>query len=124
MPRPLPPASAGLDAATLGSLDDLRTAHKGGMDPNGLGVSRLATDVMWSDPVLEPGFSENVSRGVGMVFGPDVTERFLRENGLRLILRSHEGPDAREGREGMGDMLAGYTLDHDTPGERRGRWTA
>ena len=110
---------AGLDImATLGSLADLRAANKGGLDPNGLGASRLATDVMWSDPVMEPGFAVNEVRGgVGMIFGPDVTERFLRENGLRLILRSHEGPDAREGREDMGNMLEGYTLDHDTPGE-------
>lgn len=44
------------------------------MDPNGLGASRLAADVLWSDPVGEPGFRPNVARGVGMVFGPDVTE--------------------------------------------------
>jgi hypothetical protein len=39
-------------------------------------------------------------------------QRFLKENGLKLILRSHEGPDAREGRSDMGSMLEGYTLDH------------
>lgn len=44
------------------------------MDPNGLGVARLASDVLWSDPVNEPGFQLNVGRGVGMIFGPDVTE--------------------------------------------------
>ena len=42
-------------------------------------------------------------------------QRFLSENGLRLVLRSHEGPDAREGREDMQAMTQGYTLDHDTP---------
>ncbi|PSC75899.1 Serine threonine-phosphatase 7 [Micractinium conductrix] len=109
------PQLFGLDDATLGGLDDLRRANKGGMDPNGLGASRLAADVLWSDPVGEPGFQPNVARGVGMVFGPDVTERFLAENGLRLVLRSHEGPDAREGRDDMGPMTAGWTLDHDTP---------
>lgn len=75
-PPPPPPArpAPGLDDVTLGGLDDLRRAPKGGMDPNGLGASRLAADVLWSDPVGEPGFQPNVARGVGMVFGPDVTE--------------------------------------------------
>lgn len=99
---------------TLGSLDDLRKAFKGGLDPNGMGQSRLATDVLWSDPVMEPGLRLNEARGVGLVFGPDVTERFLKANNLRLVLRSHEGPDAREGRDDMQHMLEGWTLDHET----------
>lgn len=105
----------GLEDVTLGSLEDLQRSTKGGMDPNGVGASRLASDVLWSDPVADPGFQTNMQRGVGMCFGPDVTERFLSENGLRLVLRSHEGPDAREGREDMKGMLGGFTLDHDTP---------
>jgi serine/threonine-protein phosphatase 5 len=109
------PLLFGLEDVTLGGLEDLSRAGKGGMDPNGLGASRLASDVLWSDPVGEPGFQPNLARGVGMCFGPDVTERFLAENGLRLVLRSHEGPDAREGRDDMQPMSGGYTLDHDTP---------
>lgn len=31
----------------------------------------------------------------GILWGPDVTEAFLRDNGLRCILRGHEG--ARRG---------------------------
>jgi serine/threonine-protein phosphatase 5 len=42
-------------------------------------------------------------------------QRFLTENGLRLVLRSHEGPDARDGRTDMQPMGGGFTLDHDTP---------
>lgn len=42
---------AGLEDVTLGTLEDLRRAGKGGMDPNGLGAARLASDVLWSDPV-------------------------------------------------------------------------
>jgi len=60
---------------------------------------------------------ENEARGIGMVFGPDITEQFLRDNDLGLIIRSHEGPDAREDREGMGNMLEGYTIDHVTQSE-------
>ncbi len=30
----------------------------------------------------------------------------------QLIIRSHEGPDAREKRPGFGGMEEGYTIDH------------
>ena len=71
LPASLP---SGLDDVTLGRLEDLQRGGKGGMDPNGVGNARLASDVLWSDPVGEPGFHLNVARGVGMCFGPDVTE--------------------------------------------------
>jgi serine/threonine-protein phosphatase 5 len=102
---------------SLGSIDDLRgkDTSKGGQDPSGYGAGQLAADIMWSDPVMDPGFEENLARGIGMAFGPDVTERFLKENSLSLILRSHEGPDARDDRDDMKPMSEGWTLDHDTP---------
>ena len=34
----------------------------------------VAADVLWSDPVGEPGMQVNEARGVGLVFGPDVTQ--------------------------------------------------
>ena len=58
----------------MGSLADLRGCSKGGADPNGRGSTMLATDVLWSDPVAEPGMTLNDGRGVGVVFGPDVTQ--------------------------------------------------
>ena len=30
----------------------------------------------------------------------------------KLIIRSHEGPDARDKRPGLGGMDQGYTIDH------------
>lgn len=96
----------------MGDLGDLAASSKGGLDPSGAGASVVATDVLWSDPVAAPGFHVNTSRGVGMVFGPDVTRAFLERNALSLVLRSHEGPDAREGRDDAAPMDAGYTLDH------------
>jgi hypothetical protein len=42
-------------------------------------------------------------------------QAFLEQNGLKLILRSHEGPDARYKREDMPDVQGGYAIDHVTP---------
>lgn len=58
----------------LGNLEDLRSANKGGLDPNGKGSTLVATDVLWSDPVLIEGLELNVQRGIGVVFGPNITE--------------------------------------------------
>ncbi len=58
----------------LKCVQDLRLASKGGVDPNGTGASMLATDVLWSDPVAEPGLCTNDSRGVGLIFGPEITQ--------------------------------------------------
>ena len=61
-------------------LDKVPLAHKGlfwaqgGIDPSGIGATMIATDVMWSDPVAEPGLRTNDARGVGLVFGPDATQ--------------------------------------------------
>ncbi|KAK9810288.1 hypothetical protein WJX72_008052 [[Myrmecia] bisecta] len=106
------PARSGKAPLLVGSLDDLRKSGKGGRDPNGAGFTVLATDVLWSDPVATPGVTVNDARGVGLIFGPDVTKQFLEENALRLILRSHEGPDARFKRDDMPSVDSGYALDH------------
>ena len=41
---------------------------------SGAGKSVIATDVLWSDPSSEPGLMENEARGVGLLFGPDITQ--------------------------------------------------
>lgn len=64
----------------LGSLEDLRASGKGGLDPNGRGSTIVATDVLWSDPVGEEGLCLNSSRGVGVIFGPDVTQVHFHSN--------------------------------------------
>jgi serine/threonine-protein phosphatase 5 len=46
-------------------------------------------DILWSDPMNGAGFAPS-PRGVTVMFGGDVTERFLRENGLQLLIRSHQ----------------------------------
>lgn len=64
----------GVEDFAVGSIDDLRCSSKGGLDPSGFGQSKLAADILWSDPSCESGFKENDGRGIGMVFGPEVTE--------------------------------------------------
>ncbi|KAF3950600.1 hypothetical protein CMV_023668 [Castanea mollissima] len=64
------------------------------------------------DPSMTPGLSLNKERGIGLLWGPDCTENFLKKFNLKLIIRSHEGPDAREKWTGFGGMDEGYTIDH------------
>lgn len=45
-------------------------------------------------------------------------QAFLTSHGLRLIIRSHEGPDARDKRSDLPQVLQGYSVDHTTPGVR------
>lgn len=107
---------------TVGTLDELASAWKGGGDPDGEGDATIAGDVLWSDPAPESGEGSvvglipNENRGIGTMFGPDATSEFLKLNNLSLILRSHEGPDAREDRVGMDPMKNGFSIDHDIAG--------
>jgi hypothetical protein len=70
-----PAANGGVEPQLrLGDLSVLRRAGKGGVDPDGEGNTIVASDVLWSDPVMEPGLKPNDARGVGLVFGPDMTQ--------------------------------------------------
>ena len=51
--------------------------------------SGLMSELLWSDPCKENGRQPS-KRGVGMSFGPDVAKKFLEENKLNLLIRSHE----------------------------------
>jgi diadenosine tetraphosphatase ApaH/serine/threonine PP2A family protein phosphatase/Ca2+-binding EF-hand superfamily protein len=50
---------------------------------------KLYEDLMWSDPRPVRGTSPN-TRGAGVYFGPDITERFCAGNQVSLVVRSHE----------------------------------
>ncbi|VFQ64412.1 unnamed protein product [Cuscuta campestris] len=60
----------------------------------------LMCELLWSDPQPQPGRGPS-KRGVGLAFGGDVTKRFLEDNNLDLVVRSHEVKDK------------GYEIDHD-----------
>ena len=49
-------------------------------------------------------------------FGPDATKEFMTANGVALILRSHEGPDAREDRPELPNVQEGFCVDHHVEG--------
>ncbi|KAM7515969.1 hypothetical protein LguiA_005552 [Lonicera macranthoides] len=102
----------GKSPLTLGSLDELSKARRSVLNPPWEGLNLIPGDVLWSDPSMEPGLSPNTDRGIGLLWGPDCTEEFLKKFNLKLIIRSHEGPDAREKRPGLGTMGEGYTIDH------------
>lgn len=60
----------------------------------------LMCEILWSDPQPQCGRGPS-KRGVGLSFGEDVTKRFLQENNLDLLIRSHEVKDE------------GYEIEHD-----------
>ncbi|XP_050228286.1 serine/threonine-protein phosphatase 5 isoform X2 [Mercurialis annua] len=60
----------------------------------------LMCELLWSDPQPFPGRGPS-KRGVGLSFGGDVTKKFLQENNLDLVVRSHEVKDE------------GYEIEHD-----------
>ena len=46
-------------------------------------------DILWSDPQDALGYAPS-DRGAGVLFGPDCTERFLEQEGLEMLVRSHQ----------------------------------
>ncbi|KAF6176803.1 hypothetical protein GIB67_043090 [Kingdonia uniflora] len=102
-----------VNSLSLGSLEELLKARRSVLDPPWEGKNLIPGDVLWSDPSMKPGLSPNKERGIGLLWGPDCTEAFLKKYDLKLIIRSHEGPDAREKRSNLGGMKEGYTIDHE-----------
>lgn len=49
----------------------------------------IMCECLWSDPCDQDGRHPS-KRGVGVQFGPDVAARFIEENNLKLVVRSHE----------------------------------
>jgi len=46
-------------------------------------------ELLWSDPCDLNGRHPS-KRGVGVMFGPDIAAKFLDDNQLTMLVRSHE----------------------------------
>eukprot|EP00158_Paraphelidium_tribonemae_P004415 Partr_v1_DN26742_c1_g1_i3_m8493 putative serine threonineprotein phosphatase len=77
------------------SLSEIRAINRFRQPSN----EGLMCEMLWSDPTSTPGRSLS-KRGVGLQFGPDITEAFLKHNNLDILIRSHEVRDC------------GYEIDH------------
>jgi len=68
------------------TLDQIRAINRTREPPE----SGMMCDLLWSDPLTSGTGRKPSKRGVGIGFGEDVTDRFLKENNLNLVVRSHE----------------------------------
>ena len=53
------------------------------------GDEGIMVETLWSDPCDMNGRHPS-KRGVGVMFGPDIAKKFLDDNNLTLLVRSHE----------------------------------
>uniref|UniRef100_A0A914KZT4 protein-serine/threonine phosphatase n=1 Tax=Meloidogyne incognita TaxID=6306 RepID=A0A914KZT4_MELIC len=78
------------------TLDRIRKVNRNRQPPD----EGIMCDLLWSDPQEFSGRSPS-KRGVGTQFGPDITQKFLKENGLLYVIRSHEvKPEGYESHHG------------------------
>ncbi len=47
-------------------------------------------EMIWNDPWEKEGCSYNYERGIGFFFGKNVTERFLNDLDLKVVIRGHQ----------------------------------
>lgn len=73
----------------LFSRDGVTLAEINALNRNCEPDSGLMAEILWSDPQDANGWGPS-KRGIGVAFGPDVTHRFLDNNGLDILVRSHE----------------------------------
>lgn len=74
------------DSIDLNSLREInRFKFTNGQPPK----TGIEMELLWTDPQIENGRSLS-KRGIGMQFGPDITEKFIKRNGLKGVIRSHE----------------------------------
>jgi len=78
------------------TLDKIESYERNRQPPE----SGIMCDLLWSDPQFSTGRSAS-KRGVGVQFGPDITNSFLERNKLKFVIRSHEVKDD------------GYEVSHD-----------
>jgi serine/threonine-protein phosphatase 5 len=90
------------------SLDDIRKLNRHSQRQPG--QSGLMMEMLWTDPQPQPGRGPS-KRGVGLQFGPDVTNKFCENNGLEAIIRSHEVRMEGYEEEHNGKCITGKSTD-------------
>lgn len=66
-------------------MNDIKTTNRRREPPD----AGIMVECLWSDPSDINGRQPS-KRGVGTMFGPDITQKFLTDNDLSLVVRSHE----------------------------------
>ncbi|CAD6626500.1 XXYS1_4_G0036580.mRNA.1.CDS.1 [Saccharomyces cerevisiae] len=75
----------GLPSDPTATLSDFKNIDRFAQPPR----DGAFMELLWADPQEANGMGPS-QRGLGHAFGPDITDRFLRNNKLRKIFRSHE----------------------------------
>jgi len=83
------------------TLDDIKKLDRYKEPPE----EGLMSDMLWSDPQKQNGRGPSKRGAVGVAFGPDVTHKFLKENNLDLLIRSHEVKDEGYEVEAGGKLI-------------------
>ncbi|KAJ7567015.1 hypothetical protein O6H91_02G128600 [Diphasiastrum complanatum] len=85
-------------------LSDIRSIDRFREPPD----EGLMCELLWSDP--HPGLGRIPSkRGAGVAFGSDVTQKFLEENNLELVVRSHEVKEEGYEEEHGGKLITVFS---------------
>ncbi|KAH0920959.1 hypothetical protein HID58_020977 [Brassica napus] len=101
------------DSLLLGSLKDLFKVKRRVINPPAEGSNLIPGDILWSDPSTDNGLFLNKESGIGLLWGPDCTAKFLQDNDLKLIIRGKEAPHKRAQRDGLPPMNEGFSKDHE-----------
>jgi serine/threonine-protein phosphatase 5 len=75
----------GISADPNATIQEFQAVDRKGQPPE----SGPVNDLLWADPQDQNGTSPS-PRGVTKTFGPDITEAFLKKNGLKFVIRSHQ----------------------------------
>ncbi|KAL3506966.1 hypothetical protein ACH5RR_032348 [Cinchona calisaya] len=97
----------------IGSLEDLSKIRRFIQDPPLNGRNAIIGDILWSAPSMSPGLSKTDEQSFGLLWGPDCTEEFLKNSSIKLIIRAHGDPDARNKLLGPVGTDEGYTIEHE-----------
>ncbi|GAW82989.1 serine/threonine protein phosphatase 7 [Plasmodium gonderi] len=83
---------------TLKDIDELNRKKHEILHPEEY-EDTIIFDLLWSDPQKKNGIGSNARGNNCITFGPDITELFLKNNNLDILIRSHQVPKTLKGIE-------------------------